>query len=73
VPNAQVGLRQLAWVWESTWNVFFFLFDERVCVCVFACVYIYMYVSTLAVFTHTRRGHHIPLQMAVSHHVVAGI
>uniref|UniRef100_A0ABK0LEQ8 MIA SH3 domain containing n=1 Tax=Rattus norvegicus TaxID=10116 RepID=A0ABK0LEQ8_RAT len=26
-----------------------------------------------AVFRHTRRGHQIPLQMLVSHHVVAGI
>ena len=25
------------------------------------------------VFRHTRRGHQIPLQMAVRHHVVAGI
>ena len=28
---------------------------------------------TVAVFRHTRRGHQIPLQMVVSHHVVAGI
>jgi hypothetical protein len=27
---------------------------------------------TVAVFRHTRRGHRIPLQMVVSHHVVAG-
>jgi predicted metal-dependent hydrolase len=27
---------------------------------------------TVALFTHTRRGHQIPLQMVVSHHVVAG-
>jgi hypothetical protein len=27
---------------------------------------------TEAVFRHTRRGHRIPLQMVVSHHVVAG-
>jgi hypothetical protein len=26
---------------------------------------------TVAVFRHTRRGHQIPLQMVVSHHVVA--
>jgi hypothetical protein len=32
------------------------------------CVYEY----TVAVFRHTRRGHKIPLQMVVSHHVVAG-
>jgi hypothetical protein len=27
---------------------------------------------TVALFRHTRRGHQIPLQMVVSHHVVAG-
>jgi len=27
---------------------------------------------TVAVFRHSRRGHWIPLQKAVSHHVVAG-
>jgi hypothetical protein len=29
--------------------------------------------STVAVFSHIRRGYQIPLQMVVSHHVVAGI
>ena len=28
---------------------------------------------TVAIFRHTRRGHQISLQMAVSHHVFAGI
>jgi hypothetical protein len=32
----------------------------------------FMYEYTVAVFRHTRRGHRIPLQMVVSHHVVAG-
>ena len=32
----------------------------------------YVYEYTVAVIKHTRRGHPIPLQMAVSHHVVAG-
>jgi hypothetical protein len=32
-----------------------------------------IYEYTLAVFRHTRRGHQIPLQMVVNHHVVAGI
>jgi len=32
----------------------------------------YLYDYTVAVFRHTRRGHQIPLQMVVSHHVVAG-
>jgi hypothetical protein len=31
----------------------------------------YVYEYIIAVFRYTRR-HHIPLQMAVSHHVVAG-
>jgi hypothetical protein len=31
-----------------------------------------MYEYTVAVFRHTRRGHRTPLQMVVSHHVVAG-
>jgi hypothetical protein len=31
-----------------------------------------VYEYTIALFRHTRRGHQIPLQMVVSHHVVAG-
>ena len=31
------------------------------------------YEYTVAAFRHTRRGHQIPLQIVVSHHVVAGI
>jgi hypothetical protein len=34
--------------------------------------FIYVYEHTVAVFRHTRRGHWIPLQMALSHHVGAG-
>jgi len=37
---------------------------------------IYLFIIckyTVAVSIHTRRGHQIPLQMAVSHRVVAGI
>ena len=30
------------------------------------------YEYTILVFRHTRRGHQIPLQIVVSHHVVAG-
>ena len=33
----------------------------------------FMYMSTITVLKHTRRGHLIPLQMLVNHHVVAGI
>jgi hypothetical protein len=33
----------------------------------------YVYKYTIAVFRHTRRGHWVPLQMVVSHHVVGGI
>jgi hypothetical protein len=32
-----------------------------------------VYEYTVPVFGHTRRGHQIPLQMVVSHHVVAGV
>jgi hypothetical protein len=39
-------------------------------VCFFVCLF-YAYEYTVAVFRHTRRGHQIPLQMVVSHHVVA--
>jgi hypothetical protein len=34
--------------------------------------FIYMNEHTVAIFRHTRRGHQIPLQIVVSHHVVAG-
>jgi hypothetical protein len=33
---------------------------------------LYVYEYTFTVFRHTRRGYPIPLQMVVSHHVVAG-
>jgi hypothetical protein len=32
----------------------------------------YVYEYIVAVFRHTRRGHQIPLQALVRHHVVAG-
>jgi hypothetical protein len=32
----------------------------------------YLYEYTIAVLRHTRRGHQIPLEMVVSHHVDAG-
>jgi hypothetical protein len=32
----------------------------------------YVYECTVSLFRHTREGHQIPLQMGVSHHVVAG-
>ena len=38
----------------------------------FICLF-YVYEYTVAVFRHTRRGHQTPLQMVVSHQVVAGI
>ena len=31
-----------------------------------------LYKYSVAVLRHTRRGHQIPLQMIVSHHLVAG-
>jgi hypothetical protein len=35
-------------------------------------ILLYVCEYTVAVFRHTRRGHRIPLQMVVSHYVVAG-
>ena len=46
----------------TTAQLFFFLKIYLFIVCEY----------TVAVFRHTRRGHRIPLQMVVSHHVVAG-
>ena len=40
-------------------------------------IYLFIYLTCvsalLLTFRHTRKGHQMPLQMAVSHHVVAGI
>ena len=33
---------------------------------------LFMYECSVCVYVHARRGHQIPLQMVVSHHVVAG-
>ena len=33
---------------------------------------LYLYDYAVVVFRHTRKGRQIPLQMVVSHHVVAG-
>jgi hypothetical protein len=33
---------------------------------------VYLFEYTVTVFRHTKRGHQIPLQVVVNHHVVAG-
>jgi len=38
---------------------------------IYMLIYIYIYIMKAA-FRPTRRGHQIPLQMIVSHHMVAG-
>jgi hypothetical protein len=38
----------------------------------FVYLFIYLFEYAVAIFRHTRRGHWIPLQVVVSHHVVAG-
>jgi hypothetical protein len=48
----------------------FFFFEQSLFFLRF--IYFYLYEYTVTVFRHSRRGHQIPLQMAVSHHVVAG-
>ena len=63
----------------------FFNVPYLLCLCLFLSferfIYLFIYLFTylfnvcgysVAVFRHTRRGHWIPLQMVVSHHVVAG-
>jgi hypothetical protein len=45
--------------------------DIYVCVCLIDYLF-HLYEYTVAVIRHTRRGHKIPLQMVVSHHVAAG-
>ena len=56
--------------WDLLWGLmlvsFCFVFFKDLLL-IIICKY------TLAVFRHTRRGRQIPLQMVVSHHVVAGI
>ena len=55
-----------------------FLKDLFIYLFIYSFIYLFIYlfiyficVSTLTVFRHNRRGHRIPLQMVVSHHVVA--
>jgi hypothetical protein len=51
------------------------IFKKIMYVCMYVCIYLFiyfMYEYSVAVFRHPRRGHLIPLQMAVSHHVVSG-
>jgi hypothetical protein len=47
-------------------------FFKRFFLKIYLFIYFYSYEYTVAIFRHTRRGHWIPLQMVVSHHVVAG-
>jgi hypothetical protein len=66
--------------WAGSWNLFQFVFgfvlvkDEKQFFFLFLKIIYLIYVceSIVALFRHTRRGHQIPLQMVVSHHVVAG-
>jgi hypothetical protein len=48
----------------------FFKFLESIFLIIYYLFNVYEY--TVAVFKHTRKGHQIPLQMVMSHHVVAG-
>jgi hypothetical protein len=57
VHKTALGVRQVP---PSCFFIFYVLF-----------IY-YLYEYTVAVFRHTRKEHQIPLQMVVSHHVVAG-
>jgi hypothetical protein len=50
-----------------------FFLKYFICVFIFKVDLFYVYEDTVTVFRHIRRRHQIPLQMVVSHHVVAGI
>ena len=65
-----VSLQGLVFSMSPTSSVSFSLLKD-----LFICLFIYLFnvcEYSVAVFRHTRRGHWIPLQMVVSHHVVAG-
>jgi len=49
-----------------------FVFCERTFSFFFNIYLFIIYKYTVAVFRHTKRGHQIPLQIVVSHHVGAG-
>jgi hypothetical protein len=52
---------EIVYVYVYVYDVYVYVYD----------VYVYVYI--VAVFRHTRiRGHGIPLQEVVSHHVAAG-
>jgi len=58
LPNA--GIKDLC---HHAWVLFFILM-----------IYLFIiYEYSVAIFRHTRRGHQISLQLAVSHHVVGGL
>jgi hypothetical protein len=54
-------------------NYNYFYNDARVRTLFFFKILFYVYEYIVAVFRYIRRGYQIPLQMVVSHHVVAGI
>jgi hypothetical protein len=53
--------------WDSTGNVNEEMPNKKRFIYLF-----YIYEYTVVVFRHIRRVHWIPLQMVVSHHVIAG-
>ena len=55
------------WMESRELELFFFFFFKDLFTYLLICKY------TVAVVRHTKRGHQVPLQMVVSHHVVAGI
>jgi hypothetical protein len=45
-------------------------FESEICFFILF-IYYYLYEYIVVAFKHTGRGHQIPLQMVVSHHVIA--
>jgi hypothetical protein len=65
----------LALMWTRQVLCHWSIFTVLISLC-FKDFFIYLFYVceyTVSVFRHTRRGHRIPLQMVVSHRVVAGI
>jgi hypothetical protein len=59
--------------WDSTLKLFPATVSSYSLLTIYICIFFITCKYIVAVFRHTRRVHQIPLQMAMSHHVVAGI
>jgi len=65
-----LSLEAIAAISLGPWNLAVYFLPATFIIFKQDVLIIYMYIIT--VFRHTRRGHQIPLQMVMSHHVIAG-